>query len=155
MKAWDEEHKQMFVKLCSCFCDKDEVCAIMGVSQGELDSLIDASCDDVQASGGRVTFEDAFKVYSAGGRASLRRMQFKQAMSGDKSMLMWLGKQYLGQSDRTAQQAVGVASRQVEEQASCDEAVKPTDAIDFLEQRAKLRMAKAAKGKTRATASGE
>lgn len=33
--------------------------------------------------------------------ASLKRKQFEMAMAGDKTMLIWLGKQYLGQADRT------------------------------------------------------
>ena len=37
------------------------------------------------------------------GKASLRRLQWKQAQSGDKTMLIWLGKQLLGQSDKREQ----------------------------------------------------
>jgi hypothetical protein len=33
-------------------------------------------------------------------RKSLRRAQIKSALSGNSTMLVWLGKQYLGQSDR-------------------------------------------------------
>jgi len=35
-----------------------------------------------------------------GGRGSLRRKQFALAMAGDKTMLIWLGKQVLGQKDK-------------------------------------------------------
>ena len=35
------------------------------------------------------------------GRQSLKKRQYALAMSGDKTMLVWLGKQYLGQKDRT------------------------------------------------------
>jgi hypothetical protein len=34
------------------------------------------------------------------GRQSLRRKQYQLAMKGDRTMLVWLGKQYLGQRDR-------------------------------------------------------
>ena len=34
------------------------------------------------------------------GKLSLRRMQFRAAEDGNAAMLIWLGKQYLGQSDR-------------------------------------------------------
>lgn len=37
------------------------------------------------------------------GRLSLRQAQFKAALDGDKTMLVWLGKQYLGQTDRIVQ----------------------------------------------------
>jgi hypothetical protein len=34
------------------------------------------------------------------GRMSLRRLQWKKAQEGNTTMLIWLGKQYLGQSDK-------------------------------------------------------
>jgi len=34
------------------------------------------------------------------GSTSIRRMQFKKAMEGDTTMLIWLGKQKLGQTDK-------------------------------------------------------
>lgn len=34
------------------------------------------------------------------GRASLRRAQFLAALKGDRTMLIWLGKQLLGQTDK-------------------------------------------------------
>lgn len=34
------------------------------------------------------------------GRASIRRMQYRAAESGNTTMQIWLGKQYLGQKDR-------------------------------------------------------
>jgi hypothetical protein len=36
----------------------------------------------------------------AKGSASLRRLQWERAQAGDKTMLIWLGKQYLGQKDK-------------------------------------------------------
>jgi hypothetical protein len=40
-----------------------------------------------------------FKRGAEGGRKSLRRMQFESANKGNVTMQIWLGKQYLGQSD--------------------------------------------------------
>ena len=34
-------------------------------------------------------------------KTSLRRAQFELAMKGNPTMLIWLGKQYLGQNERT------------------------------------------------------
>lgn len=45
-----------------------------------------------------MTFADAYKKYSAGGRISLRRTQFRLAEKS-ASMAIFLGKQYLGQRD--------------------------------------------------------
>ena len=45
------------------------------------------------------------------GKASLRRLQWKQAQEGDRTMLVWLGKQLLGQRDKhdqTVDQSVSI-----------------------------------------------
>jgi hypothetical protein len=44
--------------------------------------------------------QDAYDAGEGNGRASLRRRQFKAADAGNATMLIWLGKQYLGQSDK-------------------------------------------------------
>lgn len=44
-------------------------------------------------------FSDVFKEKRLGGMASLRRRQWKAAMDGDTTMLIFLGKKYLGQGD--------------------------------------------------------
>ena len=35
------------------------------------------------------------------GKSSLRRQQYQAAMNGNPTMLIWLGKQYLGQRDKS------------------------------------------------------
>lgn len=45
-------------------------------------------------------FAECFKKFSAGGKTSLRRLQFELARKGNATMLIWLGKQYLGQTDK-------------------------------------------------------
>lgn len=40
-----------------------------------------------------------FKKYSAGGKRSLRRWQMQAAEKGNTAILIFLGKQYLGQKD--------------------------------------------------------
>ncbi|MEC5289401.1 MULTISPECIES: hypothetical protein [unclassified Aurantimonas] len=44
--------------------------------------------------------EDALRDGQGEGLASLRRRQFKAANDGNPTMLIWLGKQYLGQADK-------------------------------------------------------
>ena len=46
------------------------------------------------------------------GKSSLRRIQWKNALGGNTTMHIWLGKQYLGQQDR---QMTEVVSRKLEE----------------------------------------
>lgn len=45
-------------------------------------------------------FSDKIKRARLGGHQSLRRMQFKLAQEGNPTMLVWLGKNVLGQTDR-------------------------------------------------------
>jgi len=49
-----------------------------------------------------LTFDAYYKKNSAFGRVSLRRAQFKAAHAGNPAMLIWLGKQNLGQRDQPA-----------------------------------------------------
>ncbi len=46
---------------------------------------------------------EAFERGKALWRIELRRLQFKSAMAGSVPMLIWLGKQYLGQKDKIEQ----------------------------------------------------
>ena len=46
----------------------------------------------------KCTFAEAYKKFSAAGKASLRRYQFKLAQKS-ASMAIFLGKNYLGQTD--------------------------------------------------------
>ena len=50
-------------------------------------------------------FKMGFSAYSAQkkgeGKELLRCKQYQVAMEGDKTMLVWLGKQYLGQQDKS------------------------------------------------------
>jgi len=44
--------------------------------------------------------EEALRHGQGEGLTSLRRQQFQTAMKGNPTMLIWLGKQYLGQTDK-------------------------------------------------------
>ncbi len=52
------------------------------------------------AADNNMTFSTWSQQQRAGGDHSLHRKQFETAMEGDKTMLIWLGKQRLGQSDK-------------------------------------------------------
>lgn len=45
-------------------------------------------------------FSELYKKGMDTGKMSLRRMQFKAASAGNVTMLIWLGKQLLGQTDK-------------------------------------------------------
>lgn len=71
----------------------------------EIAGVLDCSTDTVERWCLReleMPFAEAFKKYSAGGKMSLRRSQFKLAEK-NATMAIWLGKQYLGQRDDIAE----------------------------------------------------
>ena len=64
----------------------------------EIASTLGVSVDTLQRN---KNFAAVYKRGAEGGRKSLRRMQFESANKGNIAMQIWLGKQYLGQSDHT------------------------------------------------------
>ena len=46
-----------------------------------------------------MTFLEVYKRYSDEGKMSIRRKQYQLALDGDRTMLIWLGKNMLGQKD--------------------------------------------------------
>ena len=96
-------------KLCAIHCTGEECAAILGVDYDTLDTALKRD-----KHGG---FSEYFKKHSAKGKMSLRRRQFEQAESGNTTMLVWLGKQYLGQTDKVDQHL---------DQTSSDGSMSPT-----------------------------
>lgn len=66
-------------------------------TQEEIASYLDLDVRTLQR-------DDEFcRIYKKGidkGRMSVRRQQYKAAEAGNVTMLIWLGKQYLGQTDK-------------------------------------------------------
>ena len=73
-------------------CTQDEICDIFEVTDKTLNLAL-------QKHSG-VSFSDLIKKNMSHGKASLRRSQWKAADKGVPSVLIWLGKQYLGQKDQ-------------------------------------------------------
>ena len=90
---WDEKDHRTFEGLCAIQSTQREVCSVMNVTDKTLNGLLRRYY--------KMTFSDCFKRFSANGIISLRRKQFEVANNGNVTMLIWLGKQYLGQSDKT------------------------------------------------------
>jgi len=82
-------------KLCAIMCTGEEIASILNI---DYDTLNRALKRDKH--GG---FADYYKNKSANGKMSLRRVQMKQALDGNTTMLVWLGKQHLDQSDKSDQ----------------------------------------------------
>lgn len=84
--------KDQFEKLCGIFCTLNEIASFFDVSE----DTIERWCKRTY----KVNFADVFKMKSAMGKISLRRKQFEIANNGNVPLLIWLGKQYLGQADK-------------------------------------------------------
>lgn len=85
--------KKQFEKLCQLQCTIDEVCGFFEVCPDTLE----AWCRRTYGRG--MTFSKVFKEKRSGGMISLRKAQFKLAEK-NASMAIWMGKQYLGQTDK-------------------------------------------------------
>lgn len=81
----------------------DSLCQIM-CTQEEIGHIIDCDVETLQAACRRdkkMDFSAYYKKKSAPGKMSLRRKQFEMALvHGNITMLIWLGKQQLGQSEK-------------------------------------------------------
>ena len=81
--------------LCAIHCTRDEISEVLGVG---VDALIRASKREKGMDIGEYIARKALR-----GKMSLRRRQWKSAEAGDRTMLVWLGKQWLGQTDKIEQ----------------------------------------------------
>lgn len=78
--------------LCHILATKAEICAILEIDEKTLTGAI------LREHG--ATWEQFFSRHSSMGKTSLRRQQYRLAMKGNATMLIWLGKQALDQKDR-------------------------------------------------------
>lgn len=86
-----EIDQEDFEKLCHIQCVESEIAAWFRCSE----DTIERWCKRIYGK----TFAAVFEEKRQGGRISLRRAQFQEAIKGNTALLIWLGKQYLGQTD--------------------------------------------------------
>jgi hypothetical protein len=79
-------------KLCILQCTQEEIAWFAGCSL----NTVERSCKREK----KMNFGEFYKQKRGFGRATLRRHQWEAAQKGNISMLIWLGKQYLGQTDK-------------------------------------------------------
>ena len=80
-------------KLASIHCTMEEIAHVVGCSVDTLERR----------------FADIIKQAKSKGKTSLRRYQWLAAEKGNTAMLIWLGKQLLGQTDKVEQRTETVA----------------------------------------------
>lgn len=71
-------------------CTPDEIAAVLGVAQTTFFARKAAEPE----------INEAIERGRKNGRATLRRLQWQGAQAGNPTMLIWLGKQLLGQRDK-------------------------------------------------------
>lgn len=91
---WDDVDK-----LCGLQCTEEEIAQFLGIS---VDTL-GRACQRDQ----KMSFAEYFGQKRGLGRVSLRRAQWQLAQKGNPTMLIWLGKQYLNQRDRSSHEHSG------------------------------------------------
>ncbi len=77
-------------------------CASKAMTQEQIAVIFDCSVDTIQRRAGA-----ALKKGYALRNGSLQQKQYEVAMSGNPTMLIWLGKQFLKQRDKTDQSTEG------------------------------------------------
>lgn len=94
-----EISKEQFESLCNLQCTLDEIAGFFKCSQDTIERWCKRTYEQ--------SFADTYKTYSQNSKISLRRLQFKLAEK-HPNMAIWLGKQYLGQTDKI-EQSVGIS----------------------------------------------
>lgn len=89
-----EIDEKNFRQLCALQCTLSEIASFFECSEDTIERWCKREL--------KSSFAEAFKKYSATGKMSLRRWQFKMA-EHNVSMAIFLGKNWLGQSDKIEQ----------------------------------------------------
>ena len=85
-----EIDKKQFEKLCALQCTQIEFCCFFDCDENTLNSWCKRTYD--------MSFSEVFKIKRGAGHISLRRSQWRLAET-NAAMAIFLGKQYLKQSD--------------------------------------------------------
>jgi len=94
--VWTEKQYKTLEGLCAIQCSILEIENVLDIRHETLDRLCREHYKD--ADGKPMRYSQVYKKYSETGKTSLRRTQFKMA-EHSVPMAIFLGKQYLGQSD--------------------------------------------------------
>ena len=78
-----------------------EKLAAMHCTQEEVAAFFDTTHKTISLKLRQEPYKGVWERGWGKGNISLRRKQFQAAEAGDKTMLIWLGKQWLGQTDKS------------------------------------------------------
>lgn len=83
---------KQFDKLCALQCTEQEIADYFEMDTDTLEARIREEF--------KCKFSELFRQKRGNGKIALRRMQMQTAEKGNATMQIWLGKQYLGQTDK-------------------------------------------------------
>lgn len=78
--------------MCFIHCTGEEIAGVLGMDYDTLNR----NCKETK----KMPISEYIKKHQSGGRMSLRRAQWKSAENGNVTMQIWLGKQWLGQTEK-------------------------------------------------------
>ena len=81
-------------------CTYEEMAAVLNCSP---DTITNRMKEDL-------AFSEAYKKGVESGKMSVKRKQYNMAIGGDRVMLIWWGKQHLGQTDKVVQKNINAGS---------------------------------------------
>lgn len=117
-KPMDDKQWDYMLGMIRIQCTRDEICNILGMGESTLDTRIKER--------GEANFQALFKKHGDEGKASLRREQWKAAQNGNPTMLVWLGKQMLGQTDKNDHNLTGEVRHRIIQHVIVDPAAQST-----------------------------
>lgn len=82
-----------FDKLCQIQCTLSEIAGWFDCSEDTIENRVKKEK--------KMKFSEYYEKKSSKGKISIRRKQWQMAVAGDRTLLIWLGKQYLGQTEKT------------------------------------------------------
>lgn len=91
-KILTEDALKVIENLAKIMCTDEEIASVLSCSRDIFYNEDNAEL-----------FRQALEKGKAEGKSSLRRKQYEVAMKGNSSMLIWLGKQWLNQTDKVEQ----------------------------------------------------
>jgi ATP-dependent exoDNAse (exonuclease V) alpha subunit len=83
---------KVFDELCAMQCSQREIAHWFRCSEDTIDRAVNREKN--------MGFAEYFEQKRTPGKICLRRKQYEVAMAGNIAMLIWLGKQWLGQSEK-------------------------------------------------------
>jgi AraC-like DNA-binding protein len=87
----DDRAFEQVVALARLHCTRADVAQVLGMSVSTLHRRL--------VERGHAGFDSLYQQGAAEARVRLRALQYQSALNGDVRMLIWLGKQWLGQKD--------------------------------------------------------